>query len=155
MAHLGVGKSGVEAINTRQSKEEALILSALRETFQRIDTDGGGTLDQEEIAQIFSENKIDVTDIELSVLMQRAANGTTSNAAYVRKETHDQEPGKGLDEVALDFDQFSVWMQSSDSLADKLRQAIGGTLEDKLDRHALGVEERTVGHNVRMIALLY
>ena len=54
----------------------------------------------------------------------------------------DNEIPDGEDEAGITFQQFSVWVQSSSALAAKLRNVLGGALDDKLDRDVLAIEER-------------
>lgn len=58
----------------------------------------------------------------------RAANGTSVD---------DDVSG-----MEVSFDAFSKWMQSSSPLANEMRRALGGMLEDKLDMDQMGIEER-------------
>ena len=69
---LAVGKGGQKAIDAKLQAEQAAATAALREAFDRIDTDRGGTLDQEEVRAIFAENNIEVSGAEVSAMMQRA-----------------------------------------------------------------------------------
>eukprot|EP01047_Picozoa_sp_COSAG01_P078285 COSAG01_NODE_14411_length_1457_cov_0.663476_1_plen_318_part_01 len=69
---LAVGKGGQKAIDAKLQAEQAAATAALREAFDRIDTDRGGTLDQEEVRAIFAENNIEVSSAEVSAMMQRA-----------------------------------------------------------------------------------
>lgn len=58
----------------------------------------------------------------------RAANGATAE--------------DDVSDLEVTFEAFSSWMQSSSPLADKMRSALGGMLEEKLDIDSIGIEER-------------
>ena len=47
-----------------------------------------------------------------------------------------------VSELDVTFDAFSRWMQSSSPLANEMRHVLGGSLENKLDMDAMGIEER-------------
>jgi hypothetical protein len=86
-----------------------------------------GTLDQEELVEMFAAKGItaDLQDVDDLI---RAANNT--------------EADEDVSEMDVSFEAFSAWMQSSSPLADKMRGALGGMLEDKLDIDSMGIEER-------------
>jgi hypothetical protein len=86
-----------------------------------------GTLDQGELIEMFQANGITAVPKDVDDLI-RAAHGASAD-----------EDVTGMD---VSFDAFSSWMQSSSPLANEMRHALGGMLEDKLDIDQMGIEER-------------
>jgi hypothetical protein len=87
-----------------------------------------GTLDKEELIEMFEGNGVTADAEDVNDLI-RAANGLEAGAEV----TGDME---------VTFEAFKGWMQSSSLLADSMRHALGGMLDDQLDIDGLGIEER-------------
>eukprot|EP01052_Picozoa_sp_SAG31_P006757 SAG31_NODE_314_length_17854_cov_3.932075_4_plen_289_part_00 len=89
-----------------------------------------GTLDIDEVLKCFKHLKIRTNQDAVLEMM--------ATATGVSAETAAASPG----DLEVDYEQFAAWMQSSSPLADKLRQKLGGTLDDAFNIDDLGIEER-------------
>lgn len=76
---------------------------------------------------MFAGNGVEADSEDINDLL-RAANGTAAD--------------DDVAELDVSFDAFSAWMQSSSPLADAMRAALGGMLDDQLDIDTMGIEER-------------
>lgn len=74
-----------------------------------------------------------------------AANGIAAAPKDVDdliRAAHGAPADKDVTGMDVSFEAFSTWMQSSSPLANEMRHALGGMLEEKLDMDRLGIEER-------------
>jgi hypothetical protein len=86
-----------------------------------------GTLDQQELIQVFAAKGIAATANDVDDLI-RASNGAAA--------------GDDVSGMECSFDAFLAWMHSSSPLANEMRHALGGVLDATLDMDAMGMEER-------------
>eukprot|EP01043_Picozoa_sp_COSAG02_P011692 COSAG02_NODE_435_length_22393_cov_18.805643_12_plen_166_part_00 len=86
-----------------------------------------GTLDQGELIEMFAASGIAADRKDVDDLI-RAAHGASAD--------------EDVSDMDVSFEAFSTWMQSSSPLANEMRHALGGMLEEKLDIDRMGIEER-------------
>jgi hypothetical protein len=125
MLTVAAGKHGSSDVNADADK----LMNTMRSIFFEVDEDGGGTLDEAEIQDVFSKINLVVTSDEINDIMRACG--------AVPDETGNLD---------IDFEQFSKWVMSTHPKAAYLRHnfsvAGGVALDTLVDDDAIALAER-------------